>query len=377
VEFPTTLTHENRDRRTWLGSRGSFPRRETSVDRFRERSDQRHPLHPHQGFAAVSSSEFRQFALQPIVGPNRQIFGSEALFRAGWEDLFGGDPGVASRIMLDNWLLFGFDELLGRRPVSLNCTRDTLMSGLPALLPSSAILEIPEQVEPDEEALLACRSLKAAGYRIALDDFASPEKMEPFLELADFIKVDFHHSGRRERAGMLRRLKLTAATLIAEQIECEEDFRQAVEEGFALFQGHYAGEHTTYVKKRDALDSMNCTRILEALQEPDFSTEEVAELIDRESGIECRLLRRANWAAGAGQVINSTREAIETVGRADLQKIVTLAMRAAAEKGGKPRSATRAHQPPYLKYSADNLVRGTDAGASIRWWRSERRDHAH
>jgi EAL and modified HD-GYP domain-containing signal transduction protein len=118
------------------------------------------------------------------------------------------------------------------------------LSGFLSLLPHSAVFEIPEEVKPDEEVLSVCRLLKTAGYRFALDDFESLENTEGFLDLADFIKVDFPHSGRRKRACMLRDLKLTGATLIADKIESEEDFRQAVEERFGLFEGYWVGEST-------------------------------------------------------------------------------------------------------------------------------------
>jgi c-di-GMP-related signal transduction protein len=346
------------------------------MDRFHDKL--RQPAHAHQRHSsfernghspqetiAAQTSEFRQFALQPIVGPNKQPFGCEALFRAGWEDAFSGDPNITSRIMVDNWLLYGFEELSGGGAVFLNCTRETLMSGFLSLLPHSAVFEILESVKPDEELLAVCRSLKAAGYRLALDDFASPETMEEFLELADFIKVDFRHSGRRERACMLRRLNLTRATLIAEKIESEEEFHEAVEEGFGLFQGYYFGDRISFSKKRDALDITRCTRILEALHEPGFAVNELAELINQESGIECRVIRRANWATPSNVVVNSIRDALEIVPKADVQNVVTLAMKAASEKAAKPRSipnqSTKRHK--------DYLMHWIDAGAPSKpWW---------
>jgi c-di-GMP-related signal transduction protein len=341
---------------------------------FRDKSPQpeqqslfkRNP-HPHDGGAAAQTSEYRQFSLQPIVGPRKQAFGSEALFCAGVEDPSNGDPNIASRIMLDNWLLYGFEELIGGHAVFLNCTRETLLSGFLSLLPHSAVFEIQETVEADEEVLAVCRSLKAAGYRFALDDFESLENMEHFLDLADFIKVDFQHSGRRKRACMLRDLKLTGATLIADRIESEEDFRQAVEEGFGLFQGYWAGESTIYLKKADPLDPMQCTCILGALEEPIFAADEVAELVNLESGIECRLLRRANWESSSNLVINSARDAYEAVGKPDLQKIVTIAMTATSEEGLGFRSASRQGAAMNAR-GADALVQWMEMGSPTPWW---------
>ena len=335
------------------------------MDRFRDRFLHPAETHPHHATTA-QTSEFRQFALLTIVGPNKQGFGCEAVFRASWEDHFSGDPNTTSRIMLDNWLLYGFEELSGGRAVFLKCTRETLLSGFLSLLPHSAVFEILDSVKPDEEVLSVCRTLKGQGYRFALDDFESPETMEAFLELADFIKVDFRHSGRRERARMLRGLRLTGATLIAEQIESEVEFHQAVEEGFGLFQGDYFGGGTTYVKKRDSLDPLTCTAILGTLHEPDFVVDELIRSIDVAPGIECRLLRKANWAAAPGLVINSTRDALDVVGAVELQKIVTLAVTAASEKTTKPRSAP--HLRTSMRNSADGLARWINSGARTPWW---------
>ena len=341
----------------------------TFRDKLRQQEQQslskRNPQ-PLDGAVAPQTSEFRQFTLQPIVGPKKQWFGSEALFRAGSEDPFTGGPNIASHIMLDNWLLYGFEELIGGRAVFLNCTRETLLSGFLSLLPHSAVFEIPEAVKPDEEVLSVCRLLKAAGYRFALDDFESPENMEEFLDLADFIKVDFQHSGRRNRACMLRDLKLTRATLIADNIESEEDFNQAVEEGFGLFQGDWVGESISYTKKADLLDPMKCTCIFGALEEPVFAMDELAELVNLESGIECRLLRRANWASSPNLVINSTRDAFEVAGKADLQKIVTLAMTATSEEGMGFRSVPRQRTAMNF-YGVDAPVRWMEMGSRMPW----------
>ena len=165
---------------------------------------------------------------------------------------------------------------------------------------------------------------------------------------------------------MLRRLNLTGATLIAEKIETEEEFHEAVEEGFGLFQGSYFGEQVSFVKKRDALDVIDCTRILEALQEPGFAVNELIELINLEPGIECRLIRQANWATPPSVVVNSIRDAVEVVGKADVQKVVTLAMQAASERGLKSRSVP--NQFTSVRHRGDTLVRWINTGAPTSWW---------
>lgn len=275
---------------------------------------------------AIECASRRFFALQPIVGRDRRPFGYEALFRAGWEDSFFGDPDTASRIMVDNWLLYGFDENRGSQTIFLNCTRDTLTSGILHLLPRTAVFEILESVEPDDEVLSACRSLKAAGYRIAVDDLESLDRQGPFIDLADAVKVDFRLSGWKDRMRFLQRLKNKGVALIAEKVESEDEFQEAVEEGFELFQGYHLGLPTFYSKARDFLDSGQCLDLLEQLHMSGFRPEEFLDLIEEQPGLECRLLRLANWNAPPDVVLNSTREALAAVGRMPLYRLVTLAM---------------------------------------------------
>lgn len=142
-----------------------------------------------------------------------------------------------ARIMLDNCLLYGLDDLARGRSVFLTSTRETLLSGFLSLMPRSIIYEIPESVEAEDEVVSACRKLKSEGFRLALDNFESLDAMEEFLDLVHFIKVDFRHAARRKRVSMLRRLHLTDAALVAENVDSEEDFRQALDEGFELCHG--------------------------------------------------------------------------------------------------------------------------------------------
>ena len=83
---------------------------------------------------------------------------------------------------------------------------------------SQWVVEILEDVEPEPDVLEACRDLKQKGYLLALDDFVSEEGYEPFVELADIIKVDF-------RLGVSGRASLPRKTL------CQQGYKDAGREG--------------------------------------------------------------------------------------------------------------------------------------------------
>ncbi len=308
-----------------------------------------------------NANTHRHFVLQPIHDLSRTIVGYEALYRSGWTNEFDGDSDAATRIMIDNWLLFGFENLTDGHPTCLNCTREALVSGLLTLLPRWAVFEILEFVEPDDEVLKACRTLKNMGYRFSLDDFVASDKMEGFLELADFIKIDFRLTSAKERAKLMPRLKRTGAKLIAEKIETEEEFRLATREGFHLFQGFYFRERTSFAMTRDSLNKTNCMRILEMLNRAGFAINKLADLIDSEPGVACRLLRRANWIAGPGSPVNTLRDALKLVGKKEFRKLITLAMFSDIERwndlGHDPaRSGTASAQKKSGGHEADSAI---------------------
>lgn len=275
-----------------------------------------------------AAERHRHFALQPILSQSKRIVGCEALFRSGWENHFDGDSDAATRIMIDNWLLYGYEDLNGPNLTFLNCTREALLSGLLTLLPRWAVFEILETVEPDDEVLKACRKLKKMGYLLSLDDFefSDKDKMDEFLELADFIKIDFRISGPEDRARLLPRLRKTKAILIAEKIETEEEFRWAKWEGFQLFQGYYFREQASFAMTREPVNETNGLRILETLSQSGFAVGQLIDLICLEPGLGCRLLRRANWEAADGTPINTYREALKAVGKNEFRKLVMLAL---------------------------------------------------
>ena len=268
----------------------------------------------------------RSFALQPIYTVSLELFGFELFHRDSHIDRFSAEPDLASRMMIDNLLLFGFEELTAQCLIFVNCTRDTLISGFFPLLPSNAVIEILETVRPDAEVLSACRTLKERGYRISLDDFEDPDTMLPFLDLADFVKIDFRLSNAIERRRLVKALGGRRIIRIAEKIETEEEFRTAVDEGYSLFQGYYLRETRTLSKVRPCPSPRHTRALMEMLLHPNSSLDELVECIQLEPDIEGRLLRRATWKAPAGHFAQSIPQALRIVGREELKVLLRLAL---------------------------------------------------
>jgi EAL and modified HD-GYP domain-containing signal transduction protein len=76
-----------------------------------------------------------------------------------------------------------------------------LVGGTATALPKErVVVEILEDVPPDEAVLAICRDLRNAGYVVALDDFCFEEDRRPFLDVVDIVKVDFRATTPEARA---------------------------------------------------------------------------------------------------------------------------------------------------------------------------------
>jgi c-di-GMP-related signal transduction protein len=134
----------------------------------------------------------RYTARQPILAADEKVIGYELLFRSGVESYFKcNDPNDATRSVIDVSSLQGLDVLCDKQLAFINCTRDVLLNGdITILPPDKVVVEILETVAPDALVQQACRRLKVAGYKIALDDFTIDDPRAILADLADFIKVD-------------------------------------------------------------------------------------------------------------------------------------------------------------------------------------------
>ena len=108
------------------------------------------------------------------------------------------------------------------------------------MFPSEKMMvEILEDVDPNEQVISACADIAKAGYSLALDDFVFKNEMQPLVELADIIKIDFMLTPIDEIQEMVNHFKGNNIKLLAEKIETYEEFENALSMGFMYFQGYF------------------------------------------------------------------------------------------------------------------------------------------
>jgi len=268
----------------------------------------------------------RFVARQPILDRSQNVFGYELLFRNGVEDYFNADPELAARSTLDSSLLYGIGTICDKRRAFLNCTCEVLFKDLITLLPPhQTVAEILETVEPEDRVIAACKRLKAAGYLIALDDFAPNDPRIPLVEFADIIKVDIRATRPEERAGMMRRFSSPTCKMLAEKLETPHEYRQARDMGFVYFQGYFFCRPEVVIGREVPASRLHYIRLLEMVSRREMDMRELEGMLKKEASICYRLLRYLNSPLfGFVLEIKSIRHAIAILGEREMRRWIRL-----------------------------------------------------
>ncbi|HKM48642.1 MAG TPA: HDOD domain-containing protein [Terriglobales bacterium] len=267
----------------------------------------------------------RFIARQPIFDRSQKVFGYEILFRNGVENYFNADPELACRATLDTSLLFGIETICDHRLAFVNCTSEVLFRDLITLLPpSQTVAEILETVEPEDRVIAACKRLKAAGYLIALDDFAPHDPRLPLCEFADILKVDVRATRPEERAGMMRQFG-AKCKMLAEKLETPHEFYQARDMGFVYFQGYFFCRPEIVVGREVPSSRLHYMRLLEMVCRPEIDMRELEKMLKQEASICYRLLRYLNSPLfGFSLEIKSVRHAMAVLGEREMRRWIRL-----------------------------------------------------
>ncbi len=275
-------------------------------------------------------------ARQPLFDARRQVEGYELLFRSGDDNraLVVDAEAATSEVILTAFTEIGLPRLVGAHPAWINVSRRFLLEGYALPLPADqVVLEILEDVEPDEAVLHATRRLKRAGYTIALDDFVYDPSFDPLIELADVVKVEA--LGRsiaelREVAATIRRFPGTR--LLAEKVETHAQLAACRDIGFELFQGYVLCEPQVVRGRTMAPANLERLRLISELLDPALEFEELERIVGRDVALSYKLLRYINSALfGFRRTLGSVRDALTMLGIEAIRRWVTLIVLASRE----------------------------------------------
>lgn len=266
-------------------------------------------------------------ARQPIFNSDKLLFGYELLYRNSNENRYVSvSEDRATRELTYNVLSeFDLYSLIKNKYGFINFDKESLMSDLPLFFDSeSIIIEILENTSMDQNLIDRVVFLKDKKYTLALDDFVDDGTYDDLLPYIDIIKVEYSLLSPDKRKKIVEKYGANRR-LVAERIEMEEDYINAMKDGYTLFQGYYFSKPIMVSKDKVNIASASYNRLWNEVSkgEPNFNSLE--KIIKADVGLTYKLLHLINKTLYyRGHKIDSVRQALVRLGLKETKKWIML-----------------------------------------------------
>lgn len=272
---------------------------------------------------------------QPIFNRNKEVVAYELLFRsANMDNAQFTDGNYATSVVLSHTFIeMGLDSLVGDKLAFINLTRSFLMGEYPLPpQPERLVLEVLEDIQADDELVVALTKLADQGFKIALDDVVNPLDVAMLLDLAHIVKVDLMASDLTQLPKFLPVYKARNVELLAEKIENQAEFQMCKDWGFDYFQGYFLQKPEIIRSRKLTASKVVIMRLLGKLQDDHVSFQEIEASFRQDLALTYKLLRLINSAYyGVTQEITSIHQALTLLGIEQLRSWVSLLLLAETE----------------------------------------------
>ena len=276
-------------------------------------------------------------ARQPILDSKLRTVGYELLFRNGFENSFNdfGGNQATSRVINISFFNSAISQITSGKKAYINFTRFLLLEDIWKLLPADkVVIEILEDIEPDDQVIQACKRLKQEGYIIALDDYTSHSGLKPLFPYTDIIKMDLLQSDPDEMKCKEILEEKSSIKFLAEKVEQHKVFDMAKNMGYSFFQGYFFDKPQLIQLKSANESRLSTVRLLKTVCSKDLDFSEAEIIFKHDPVLTIKLLRYINSAAiGLRYQISSIRQALSIIGQNNLKKwVLILIMSKGVEK---------------------------------------------
>ena len=267
-------------------------------------------------------------ARQPIYDHHLRVYAYELLFRSNASNqanVIDGDQ-ATSEVVVNSIMDIGLDNVVGRHPAFINMTRGFLTGALPLpLMKEQVVLEVLEDLSPDDELISGLTALAASGYLIALDDFVFRPDLKRLLEIAHIVKLDILALGPDGVSAQVELLRDYPVKLVAEKVETQDELARCQALGFDYFQGFFFCQPDIVTGKRPDGNRLVVLELLAKLQDPAADAADLEKLIARDASLAHRLLRYINSAFfGLRSTVTSIKHALILMGTAVVRQWASL-----------------------------------------------------
>jgi len=265
-------------------------------------------------------------ARQPIFDKQLRVHAYELLFRGGPQNFFQARNHAASSVIADSITLFDLQTLTGHTRAFINMDELAIRLGAPHLLPADRIVvEILESVKPTDEVIGVCRELHQDGYLLALDDFLGDSKLQPLVELASYLKVDFTLLDADGRKRVAQQFSGNGVALLAEKVETQRDLDEAYSLGYTYFQGYFFCKPSMLETRDIPGNKLMQLQLISAVAAQELDYNAIESLLKQEPSLLYRLLRYLNSPElGLRSEVHTIREALRLFGEREFRRWVSV-----------------------------------------------------
>jgi len=268
-------------------------------------------------------------ARQPILDKDKNLFGYELLFRDSIDNVFpdvDGDEATTKMVEASKFNL-GVGEFTANKPAFINFTLETLSCGYANMLSTEeVVVEILETVKPGKKLLAICKELYEQGYTLALDDYEHQKVWMHFFPYIKIIKIDWKISSIADIKEVKRAIvNFPEIKLLAEKVETYEQYNQAIELGFELFQGFFFAKPEMVQTKSLSPSQMAMAELLYETSKPELDLTSITSVFERDVTLSYKLLRYANSAIFRRRSeVSSIKQALVILGSQELKRFMGL-----------------------------------------------------
>jgi EAL and modified HD-GYP domain-containing signal transduction protein len=267
-------------------------------------------------------------ARQPILDRKKSLFAYELLFRDGLDNYMPSIDGdiATSKLLSSSFLTIGIDKITFGKRAFINFTQTLLETNIPLMFPrETTVVEILEDVNPTLRVTEACRKLSALGYYLALDDFVFKLELTPLIELADIIKIDFRATPYSEIERIIQRFGTKKIKFLAEKVETNEEFNDALNMGFEFFQGYFFSRPEILKGKEISGSKIEYLNIIIEINKSNYDLNELEAVISRDISMSYKLLRHVNSAYfKRSSETTSLKQALLILGKDEISRLLSL-----------------------------------------------------